>query len=82
MKPAVAALGAAFILGTLAFVAVAVHVALTGDLQATDIVIMGAACLLACATVMLTIRRRPRIDGISTHGEVYERALKQVSADH
>ncbi|UBU16621.1 hypothetical protein [Nonomuraea gerenzanensis] len=81
MNRAVAALTAAFVVGSLAFVAAVVHVAWTGEVGGIDIVGAGAACLLAGATVALISRQRPRINGVTTAAQIYAEELQQVSAD-
>ncbi|MFG1965714.1 hypothetical protein, partial [Nonomuraea sp. NPDC049028] len=80
MNRAVAALVAAFVVGNLAFVAAVVHAALIGKVGGIDIAAVGGACLVACSTVALIVRRRPRINGGTTPAHIYAERLEQVSA--
>ncbi|GAA5046227.1 hypothetical protein HNP84_010269 [Thermocatellispora tengchongensis] len=79
MRPAVAALGAAFVIGTLAFLAVVAHIVINGAPHIEHIAITAGSCLLTCTTVMLAVRWRPHISGITTPADVYEMGLEQVS---
>jgi hypothetical protein len=53
---------------------------LTGKVGGIDIIVMGGACLVACATVALIARQRPRINGATTLAHIYAEGLEQVSA--
>ncbi|NRQ31342.1 hypothetical protein HII36_05745 [Nonomuraea sp. NN258] len=73
-----AALAAAFIVGTAAFTAAVVHIVRIDEASASGVAIMAGACVVVGATVMLAVRRRPHI---AAHADMYESALAQVSAD-
>ncbi|MEV4472866.1 hypothetical protein [Nonomuraea sp. NPDC049504] len=83
MRRAVAPLEtAAFVVGTLTFVAFVVHVVLTDIPDPVDIIIMVSASLLVCASVILAIRALPRIGETANHADVYAKALEErVGAD-
>lgn len=80
MRPAAAAIGAAYVVATAAFIVAVIHVALAGQPRVSHIAIMAGACLVAGASVVLAVHARPRSPKDTTAG-IYAKGLSQVHVD-